>query len=267
MQRFAVSVIPRTGASPYTEWPAYDIVAQAMGGLVSITGDSDGRVAKCGPSVGDIFSGALSAVGLLAAVIDARASDSGQFVDVAMYDAVLSLCEGAAYTYSYTGRVQRPTGNGHPVIAPFDVFPTADGHCAIGAPSDRMFALLCEAMGRPELGTDDRYRTGAERLRNRPALNSELIAWTSTTSTADIVRLLGGVVPVGPVNDFAAIYADPHVAAREMLVEVEQSDGSRPVTLVGQPIKMTKSHTGVRSRPPLLGEHGAEILEQAGIRP
>ena len=256
---------PRTGESPYADWPAYDIVAQAMGGLVSITGSGPDDVTKCGPSVGDIFAGTLNAVGLLAAVIDARATGTGQFVDVAMYDAVLSLCEGAAYNYSYSGRVQGPTGNGHPVIAPFDVFPTADGHCAIGTPSDRMFALLCTAMEQPELAGDERFRTGFDRLVNRPALNEALVAWTSSMTTADIVALLGGSVPVGPVNDIEAIAADPHTAARNMLVDVEQPDGSRPVTLVGQPIKMTKSDTGIRSRPPRLGEHTAAILEEAGI--
>lgn len=256
---------PRTGESPYAEWPAYDIVAQAMGGLVSVTGSSEGEVMKCGPSVGDIFAGTLNAVGLLAAVIDARATGTGQFVDVAMYDAVLSLCEGAAYSYSYSGRVPRPTGNGHPVIAPFDVFPTADGQCAIGTPSDQMFQLLCDSMGRSELGDDERFRGGFDRLVNRAALNEELIAWTTTMSTNDIVELLGGRVPVGPVNDIEAIAADPHVSAREMLVDVEQPDGSRPVTLVGQAIKMTKSHTGIRTRPPRLGEHTAAILDEAGI--
>jgi crotonobetainyl-CoA:carnitine CoA-transferase CaiB-like acyl-CoA transferase len=256
---------PRTGASAYTAWPAYDVVAQAMGGLVSVTGTADGTVMKCGPSVGDIFAGTLNAVGLLAAVIEARTSGHGQFVDVAMYDAVLSLCEGAAYSYSYSGQVPGPTGNGHPVIAPFDVFPTADGHCAIGTPSDVMFRTLCERMGRPELADDDRFATGFDRLVNRPALNDELLAWTTAITTAEIVELLGGDVPVGPVNDMAAIAADPHVAARDMLVEVEQPDGSRPVTLAGQPIKMTRSHTGIRLRPPRLGEHTAELLGEAGI--
>lgn len=256
---------PRTGESPYVDWPSYDIVAQAMGGLVSITGNSGGDIMKCGPSVGDIFAGTLNAVGLLAAVIDARATGTGQFVDVAMYDAVLSLCEGAAYSYSYRGEIPGPTGNGHPVIAPFDVFPTADGHCAIGTPSDRMFVMLCEAMGRSDLGVDERFSSGRDRLVNRTALNGELTAWTTTMRTAEIVELLGGNVPVGPVNDIGAIAADPHVAAREMLVEVDQPDGSRPVTLVGQPIKMTKSHTGIGMRPPRLGEHTTAILEEAGI--
>lgn len=253
---------PRTGESPYAEWPSYDIVAQASGGLVSITGSADGELAKCGPSVGDIFAGTLNAVGVLAAVIDARATGEGQFIDVAMYDAVLSLCEGAAYNYSYTGRVRRPTGNGHPMIAPFDIFPTADGHCALGTPSDEMFTTLCELIGLPTLAVDERFNSRGGRLKNRPALNVSLEAWTGSVTTAEVVGLLGGVIPVSPVNDMAAIYNDPHVAARDMLVKVEQPDGSRPVTLAGQAIKMTKSATGPRSRPPRLGEHSAEVLAE-----
>ena len=256
---------PRTGASPYVDWPAYDIVAQAMGGLVSVTGSADGTVGKCGPSVGDVFAGSLATVGLLAAVIEARTSGEGQMVDVAMYDAVLSLCEGAVYQHDYLGWVPGPTGNGHPVIAPFDLFPTADGTCAIGAPDDRTFARLCDLLGRPDLPDDERFSGQIERLLHRPALNEELEAWTRARTTAEIVDLLGGKVPVGPVNDMAAIAEDPHVAVRQMLVEVEQPDGSRPVTLAGQPIKMTRSHTGIRHRPPRLGEHTDEVLAEAGI--
>ena len=132
---------PRTGASPYVNWPAYDIVAQAMGGLVSTTGSLDGTVAKCGPSVGDLYSGALNAVGVLAAVIDAQRTGVGQFIDVAMYDAILSLSESAVYRYSCSGVVPGPTGNGHPQLAPFDIYPTADGNCGLGAPGP-MFCRL-----------------------------------------------------------------------------------------------------------------------------
>jgi crotonobetainyl-CoA:carnitine CoA-transferase CaiB-like acyl-CoA transferase len=256
---------PRTGESPYGDWPSYDVVAQAMGGVVSLTGNDDGNVMKCGPSVGDIFTGSLGAVGLLAAVIHARATGEGQFVDVAMYDAVLSLCEGAAYWHSYTGQVRRATGNGHPTIAPFDIFPTSDGHCAIGTPSDRMFATLCDRMGSAELADDERFRGPKDRLVNRAEMNELLVRWTTSKTTAEIVELLSPDVPVGPVNDMEAIYADPHVAVRQMLVDVEQPDGSRPVTLAGQAIKMTKSFTGIRSRPPRLGEHTVQILAEAGI--
>ena len=254
---------PRTGASPYVDWPAYDVVAQAMGGLVSITGLVDGTVVKCGPSVGDIYTGTVAGVGVLAALLHAQRTGEGQFVDVAMYDAVLSLCENAVARYSYTGHPPRPTGNGHPSIPAFDVFATSDGHCGIGTTTDATFRLLCELLGVAALADDERFRTFAARLANRPALTEALTAVTATKTTAEIVAALGGRVPVGPVNDMAAIFADEHVAIRQMLVEVEQPDGSRPVRLAGQPIKMTRSGTRPRARPPRLDEHRADILGES----
>jgi crotonobetainyl-CoA:carnitine CoA-transferase CaiB-like acyl-CoA transferase len=256
---------PRTGASPYVDWPSYDVVAQAMGGLVSITGLLDGTLVKCGPSIGDIYTGSIAAIGVLAALLHARSTGEGQFVDVAMYDAVLSLCENAVVKYSYTADVQRPSGNGHPGVPAFEVFATSDGHCAIGATTDASFELLCELLGAPELATDERFRTFTARMAHRATLTDELEHVTVTKSTAEIVAALGGRVPVGPVNDMAAIFADPHVAARDMLVTIEQPDGSRPVQLAGQPIKMTRGTTTPTRRPPRLDEHRADILGDVGI--
>jgi crotonobetainyl-CoA:carnitine CoA-transferase CaiB-like acyl-CoA transferase len=256
---------PRTGASPYVDWPAYDVIAQAMGGLVSITGLPDGTLVKCGPSIGDLYTGALAALGAVSALLDARTTGKGQFTDVAMYDAVVSLCENAVARYSYTGEVERPTGNGHPMIPAFDVFPTADGHCAIAATSDESFRITCEALGAARLADDARFATFVERLANRAELNEAITALTTSRLTAEVVAALGGRVPVGPVNDMAAIYRDPHIAARGMLVDVDQPDGSRPVTLAGQPIKMTRSSTRPRRRPPRLDEDRDAILGELGV--
>ena len=137
-------------------------------------------------------------------------------------------------------------------------------HC-VTTPSDEVFAVLCDRLGRPELAADPRFAGAIDRLLHRPALDEELGAAIGTRTTAELIDLLGGDVPVGPVNDMAAIYADPHVVARDMLVEVEQPDGSRPVTLAGQPIKMTRSRTGIRARPPRLGEHTDDVMAEAGI--
>jgi crotonobetainyl-CoA:carnitine CoA-transferase CaiB-like acyl-CoA transferase len=255
---------PRTGASPYVDWPAYDVIAQAMGGLVSITGLADGTVVKCGPSIGDLYGGAVAAIGLVSALLHAARTGEGQFVDVAMYDAVLSLCENAVAQYSYTGEVPGPVGNGHPSIPAFDVLPTADGNCAIATTNDATFRAACDALGAASMAEDPRFATFGGRLANRPALNEALSALTSTRTTAEVVEALGGRVPVGPVNDMAAIFRDPHVAARDMLVTFEQPDGSRPVTLAGQPIKMTRCSTRPRRRPPRLDEDRAAIVAELG---
>lgn len=255
---------PRTGSSPYQDWPAYDVVAQAMGGAVAITGTAEGDTFRCGPSIGDLYPATLTAYGIAAALLSAERSGEGQFLDVAMYDGILALCEAVVYRYSYTGQVSRPTGNGHPALAPFDMFPTADGSCAIAAPTEKHWAVLCEIIGRPDLVDDDRTRTNRERVANAAFIREVVSAWTSARPTAAVVDALGGTVPVGPVQDAAALFADAHTAVREMLVEVPQPDGSRPVVLPGPPIKLAKTPAGVYRRPPRLGEHTEEVLAEIG---
>ena len=256
---------PRTGTSPYLDWPAFDVVAQAMGGVVGVTGTAGGETFRCGPSVGDIYPATLAALGVSAALVHAGRTGEGQFLDVAMYDGVLALCEAIVYRYSYTGQVSRPTGNGHPALAPFDLFPTADGSCAIAAPTEKHWALLCEVIGRPDLVDSDLTRTNRERVANAAFVREVVSAWTSTHTSAEIVATLGGRVPVGPVQTADAVFGDPHVAAREMLVEVPQPDGSRSVVLPGSPIKLTATPAGVYRRPPRLGEHTAEVLAEVGL--
>jgi crotonobetainyl-CoA:carnitine CoA-transferase CaiB-like acyl-CoA transferase len=256
---------PRTGASPYQDWPAYDVIAQAMGGLVAVTGTAEGDTFRCGPSAGDIYPATLAALGVCAALVHAGRTGEGQFLDVAMYDGVLALCEAIVYRYSYTGMVSRPTGNGHPALAPFDLFPTADGACAVAAPTEKHWAILCDVIGRPDLVDDDRTRTNRERVANAGFVREVVSAWTAARPTAAVVAALAGRVPVGPVQAADAVFADPHVAARAMLVEVPQPDGSRPVVLPGPPIKLTATPAGVYRRPPRLGEHTAEVLAEVGL--
>ena len=256
---------PRTGASPYMDWPAFDVVAQAMGGAVGMTGTAEGETFRCGPSIGDLYPATLAALGITAAVHHAARSGEGQFLDVAMYDGVLALCEAIVYRYSYTDMVTRPTGNGHPALVPFDIFPTTDGACAVAAPTENHWALLCGIIGRPELADDDRTRTNRERVGNAGIVREVVAAWTSARTTAEVVAALGGRVPVGPVHTAADIFADGHAAARGMLVELDQPDGSRPVVVAGPPIKLTATPAGIHRRPPRLGEHTAEVLGEVGL--
>lgn len=249
---------PRTGASPYADWPAFDIVAQAMGGLMGITGP-EGQPMKTGPGVGDIFPGVLAAVGLLAAVRHAERTGEGQFVDVAMVDGVLALCERIVYQHALTGEVPGPQGNGHPLLCPFDVFATADGHVSVAAPSDNHWRTLCDAMGLAELGADERYARNGDRVARAAEVREVVGGWTGARTTAEVLAALGGLVPVGPVNTVADIVADPHTAVRQMVVEVDQPGSARPVSVAGVPVKLTATPGGVVRRAPLLDEHGAEI--------
>jgi len=255
---------PRTGESPCVSWPAYDVVSQAMGGLMAITGPDAGQPTKVGPGVGDVFPGTLAAVGLLAALAHARETGEGQMVDVSMVDGILSLCERPVYQYSYTGTVAGPQGNTHPLLCPFDMFPAADGWVTIAAPRDEQWRALCTRMGCPEHGTDPRYATNQERLVHGGEVRRIVSDWTGVRSRAQITEVLGGHVPVGPVNTVADIFRDPHVAAREMLVQVEHPGCDTPVTVAGNPIKLTGTPGSATRRAPLLGEDSDETLRGIG---
>ena len=250
----------RSGKSPYEMWPAFDIVAQAMGGFAGITGPLDGTPLKSGPGIGDIFPGALLALGVVAAVRHAEHTGEGQFVDVAMYDAVLAMCERIVYQHSYLGIVPRPMGNGHPLLAPFDIMQTSDGWIAVAAPSDKHWRILAETMHRPDLADDPRFVNNAARLANIVDVRAILGTWLAQQSTAAVVESLGGRVPIGPVNDAADIFDDEHVRLREMLVEVEQPGSTTPVTIAGSPIKFSSTPARVRGRGPKLGEDDADTV-------
>jgi len=255
---------PRTGASPYLDWPAFDITAQAFGGFMGITGAGPGESYKAGPGIGDIFPAVLTAVGLLAAVHHSRRTGEGQFLDVAMYDGVLAMCERIVHQHSYTGDVPQPQGNTHPLLSPFDTFRTKDGQVTIAAPEAWHWAALAEAMGRPELAEDERFVTNATRLRHRDLVEEMVAAWCAERTNREVVAALGGRVPVAPVQSVADIFADPHVAIRAMLAQVEQPGSSTPRQVAAPPIKLTATPATVRTRAPLLGEHSQAVLKEIG---
>jgi crotonobetainyl-CoA:carnitine CoA-transferase CaiB-like acyl-CoA transferase len=256
---------PRTGRSPYADWPAFDIVAQSMGGLVGLTGPIGSKGYKAGPGVGDIYPGTLAALGVVSAIHAARRTGVGQFLDVAMYDAILAMCEMAVYSYSGGGVVREPTGNGTAVLCPFDIFTTRDGAVAIAAPGENHWRLLSDAMGHPELALDDRCRSNPRRVANADFVRETVSRWTGAHSTKEVVAALGGRVPVGPVNNAKDIFEDPHPRARNMIVEVEQPGDNPPLAIAGCPIKFTGTPSGIYSRAPRLGEHTEEIFAEAGI--
>src|SRR5439155_1130242 len=182
---------PRTGPSPYAEWPAFDIVAQCMGGVVATTGAAGSTAGvPCGPSVGDLFPGSLAALGIVSAIHAARQGGQGQFLDVAMYDALVALCEAAVYNYSYDGRVLGPRGTGHPSLCPFDVFPARDGAAAIAAPTEQQWKCLCEAMGEPWLATDPRYDSNLKRVAAAAGVREIIAGWTRQHTKREIVAAL-----------------------------------------------------------------------------
>ncbi len=255
----------RTGESPFGTWPAFDVVAQAMGGIMAITGPDPHTPTKIGPGVGDIVPGMMLAFGVLAAVHEARRSGTGQFVDVSMVDAVLALCERAVWQRSVAGAIPGPEGNHHPFLCPFGMFPAADGFVTVAAQQDGFFRILCDAIGSPELTSDPRYATYEGRSANRIALIEDLGAQLRKFTKAELTDRLGGKIPFGPVLDIGEIEQNPHFAAREMLAEVEQPGSANPIRVAGVPVKMTRTPGRVARRAPLLGEDTRAYLELAGL--
>lgn len=255
---------PRSGKSPYASWPAFDIVGQAMGGMMGITGPDADTPVKVGPGVGDLIPGLFAVIGILMAMMTARQSGVGQFVDVGMVDCVLATSERIVNQYSYTGRVPRPEGNRHPLLCPYGVVRAGDGWLTLSAPTDDFWRKLLTLIERHDLVGDALYATNQERLERQDEVYAIVEAFTRTKTKAELTELFGGVIPFGPIYDVSDIFADPHFRIREMLVEVEQPGSATPVTVAGVPIKMSLTPGRVRHRAPLLGENTREILKAAG---
>ncbi|WP_323190480.1 succinyl-CoA:mesaconate CoA-transferase [Halostella sp. PRR32] len=251
---------PRTGETHRQGLPSFDLVAQALGGVMEITGPEDGPPTKVGPGIGDLFTAVLNAVGILGAVHHRDRTGEGQYVDTGMYDAMVSLCERTVYQYSYTGDAPTRQGNSHPTLFPYNAFETADGHVVVAAFGNAHWQTLCEAMDRPDLAAE--YPDPESRLRHRESLRDTIADWTASRPTDGVLDALDGI-PVAPVQTTADVFEDAHVRDREMLVPVEQPGADREVTIAGSPIKMTETPPEPGGRAPLLDEHRREILGES----
>jgi succinyl-CoA:mesaconate CoA transferase len=254
---------PRSGESPYADRPAFDIIAQAMGGFMSITGTEESGPVKAGPGVGDIFPATLSVVGILSALHRRERTGEGQFVDVGMVDSVLSLTERIVHQYSVGGDVPEPQGNTHPLLFPFDRFETTDGSVMIAAPGDSHWEALCDAMDRPDLVEE--YSEEGDRVKHADELRPIISEWVGDHTKAEIADKIADDVPCGPVNTARDIFNDPHFDVRDMLPEVEHADTEEEVSIAGSPIKFSETPSGVHKRAPLLGEHSREVLAEWGL--
>ena len=256
---------PRTGASPYADWPCYDIVAQSAGGVVSLTGPADESGYPCGVAVGDLYPGTLMALGVVSAIHHARNTGEGQFVDVAMYDAMLTFAGAAHSGYGHSGNVAGPQDRHSRGLLPFGIYPSKDGSVAIAAPGPGHWRCLCEVMQRPELIDDQRAKNNFARVKNRDFVIEQVSAWTATKTKQEILQLLGGKVPCGPVNTSADVFSDPHVSARDMLTRYQPPGDNPEATIVSSPIKFTNTPTSIYRVPPRLGEHNREVLDEFNI--
>ncbi len=253
---------------PLGRQPAYDLVIQAMGGVMSITGNPGGPPVRVGTSIGDLAAGLYAAIGISAALYHREQGGRGMLVDVAMLDCQVSLLENAIARFMASGVPPGPLGSRHPSITPFDAYATGDGYLVIAAGNDKLFARLCRALGREDLAGDQRFADNRLRTRHQAELKRELEAVLAGEGTGHWLQVLGRAgVPCGPINDIAQVVRHPQVAARNMLVSARDPQAGT-VTMAGNPVK-TSAFADPESRPPApeLDQHRRQILQELGMSP
>ncbi|MCG8511299.1 MAG: CoA transferase [Rhodospirillales bacterium] len=226
-------------SGPYSSRAAYDLVAQAMGGIMSLTGQPDGEPARVGTSIGDIAAALFTATGICSALYSRTQTGAGLKIDVAMLDSQVAILENALARYFATGHVPGPLGTRHPSITPFEAFKTGDGHIVIAAGNDGLFARLCEALDCMPLAEDGRFATNDARTRNADALKAELETRLRARPGAAWLEILDEAgIPSGSINDVAAVARDDQVLARNMIVSARDTQG-KTMKIAGNPIKLS----------------------------
>jgi len=260
----SISGFGRTG--PYADRGGFDLVAQGMSGLMSITGEGPGfPPMKIGAPVTDITAGILACVGVLAALQSRASTGAGQLVDTSLFEAGILFTYWQSAICFATGHAPGPMGTAHPLNAPYQAFPASDGWITVGAANQANWLRLLEALEAPELANDPRFATNADRMRNLPALQATLTPLFKVRTSADWLRRLEEAgVPAGPVLDIAQMHADPQALAREMIVETTHPVAGR-VPSLGLPIKFSETPGAVRRAAPVLGQHTREVLRELGF--
>ena len=259
----SISGFGQTG--PWAERPGFDLIAQAMGGVMSITGHPGGPPTKAGVPVADIGCALFALYGILSAHIGAMKTGEGQYVDASLFEAAISLAIWDISEYWGTGRVPTALGTANRMSAPYQAFKARDGWLVLGANNQRLWRSLCDVLDRPDLMADRRFATIADRLANRPALVGELERSLAARDTGEWVeRLLAVGIPAGPILDYAEALASDHAAARNMVMEIDHPVEGK-VRTIGFPVKMNGTPQTVRRPPPLLGEHTAAIVAELGL--
>lgn len=246
---------------PITHRPCYDIVAQAMGGMVNLTGFKDTDPVKVGPSVADHVAGIYLAVGTLLALHHRDVTGEGQHVDVAMFDTIFSLLENALVNYTVGGFISQRNGNVDPSIAPFDIFKCKDGFVALGVGNDKLFQTFCRTIGHEELLEDPRYTTNDLRCNNYvPDLQNVIIDWCKDYTKSEVEAIMDEAgIPCGPVLNVKEAIEHPHIQARDMMVHCEHPTAGDQY-FQGCVMKLSETPGSVDFPSPLLGQHNAEIF-------
>jgi formyl-CoA transferase len=249
---------------PWAAKGGFDLIAQGLSGIMSVTGSPGGDPVKTGVPLTDLGAGLFATIGILGALHHRARSGRGQHVDTALVDAGLALSVWEVTDYVTTGQVPGPIGSAHRLTAPYQAFKCADGHITVGAANDRNFVKLTAALGHPEWAGDPRFATNHLRVRHRAALAALIEAVTSTGPRAMwLERLDAAGIPCGPILDYEGALSTPQAIAREMTTEVDHPILGRLRTM-GTPIKMSETPLNPHRRAPMLGEHTDDVLAAAG---
>ncbi|MEZ5462026.1 CaiB/BaiF CoA transferase family protein [Dokdonella sp.] len=246
---------------PYAQRAGYDAMIQAMGGLMSVTGEADGLPQKTGVAVGDLFAGLYGVIAIQAALAQREHTGRGQHVDIALLDTMVAILANQNLNYLVSGAVPTRHGNAHPNIVPYQVFAVSDGHIMLAVGNDSQFAQLCEALGDPGLAIDSRFRRNADRVRHRDVLVARLSSLLGCHRRNDILGELDRRgIPAGPINSLSEVFDDPQVRHRRMRLDLEAPDcsGGR-VPGVRTPIRFSNACLNLDKPSPSLGQHTEEV--------
>jgi crotonobetainyl-CoA:carnitine CoA-transferase CaiB-like acyl-CoA transferase len=245
---------------PYAPRPGYDALIQAMGGVMSLTGEPNGSPQKVGVPVADLFAGLYGCIGILAAVNHRNSTGQGQQIDIGMLDTHVAWLANQGMNYLATGENPPRLGNQHPNIAPYQEFPTKDGYIILAVGNDPTFERFCKAFGQEALLSDPRFATNPIRVQNRQLVTDTLTPVMKSKTTAEWIDALEALkIGCGPINTLEQVFADPHVQARDMVVEMAHGSGEK-VKVIANPVKLSATPPSYRSAPPVLGEHTNAVL-------
>ena len=259
----SISGFGQTG--PWSQRPGFDLIAQAMGGVISGTGIPGAEPVKSGIPVGDLGAGMFACYGILSAVIGRERTGKGQYVDTSLLDAALALSVWESTEYWATGKSPGPLGTANRMSAPYQAFAGSDGYFVVGAANQKLWLIFCDAIGRPELKDDPRYANNIDRVQRRGELADELRPTFLTRTAEEWVDLfLSAGVPAGPINDYSVALDNEHVHHRKAVIDIEHPvEGS--FKALGFPAKLSHTPAAVRRPPPLLGQHNEEILAELDL--
>lgn len=258
----AVSGFGRTG--PMKDEPAYDLVMQAFGGLMSVTGEPDRPPVKVGFSIVDLTTGMYACIGVLLALWAREKTGRGQFVEASLLESIVSLQTYLAQGVMATGTVPGRLGSGHPNLAPYQVFETKDSYVIIAVPNDWLWRKMCDALGLDDLKEHPKFAVNANRVKHRTELIQLMTEFTRSKTTEEISkRLKEAGVPGGPINNIAEVLAEPQVIHRGMIQEVEHPTIGT-LKMLGIPVKLSETPGSVRMAPPTLGQNNTEVLSRLG---